>query len=690
MTKKISLFLLLITIFINLKIHAQNPANRIPQPVKMKTSKGVFKQTPSLIPLPQSLKWSKDGFSLNLCETIVINDTSLQEEANRLLTMTGRSIPIKHKIKKDDQYFIQLKLGRIISPFGQEEAYHLIVRNKAIILTANTPHGIFNGLQTLYQLISNNNTIRGCEIADYPAYQWRGYMVDVGRNYQSPEQLKQQIDIMSRYKLNVFHFHLTEDIAWRLQIKQYPQLTVPENMLRNKGQYYNVSDMKELIQYCRDRYITLVPEIDMPGHSQAFTRAMGMDMQSEKGLVAIKNILREFCRTYDLSYIHIGADEVQITNKNFIPEVECLLDSFNRKVIGWNPGTSDRSGTIQQLWKDNILSSDTKYIDSRFMYISDMDPQNTVVSIFNRKFFDSDYGDKSRLGAEVCLWSDRRVFQGKDLLTTNPVYPAILAFAERTWRGGGYPGHAYYIGEEDSQQAMDFEEFEGRLLSHKQKYFQELPFVYVKQTHIKWKLFGPFDNNGNLTQSFYPENENVSLMDSAGAIYATGGTLWLRHVMWPVIKVKAWLPDPKDKSTWYAFTRFWSNETKTLNFWIDFKDQSRSGADATPPANEWDYNKSKIWINKEEIAPPSWKFPGRPSGLLEDPLVDEAYYYRPPHRIKVNKGWNEILVKLPVNDFDYMKDWQVPPKYMFTVIPVYKGTGINWEAESIKFSSDTK
>ena len=130
----------------------------------------------------------------------------------------------------------------------------------------------------------------------------------VGRNFQSVQSLKGQIEVMSRYKLNIFHFHFTEDIAWRLAIKRYPQLTAPENMLRNKGMYYTTSEMKEMIAYCKERYITLVPEIDMPGHSAAFKRAMGFDMQSDSGLVVVKNILQEFCDTYDLPYVHIGAD----------------------------------------------------------------------------------------------------------------------------------------------------------------------------------------------------------------------------------------------------------------------------------------------------------------------------------------------------------------------------------------------
>ncbi len=239
--------------------------------------------------------------------------------------------------------FIELSIGKIKVAQNEAEAYQLDVNATTIKLVANTAHGIFNGIQTLKQLLRTETMIDGCSITDWPAFSWRGYMIDVGRNYMSMPLLKQQIDVMAANKLNVFHFHATEDIAWRIAIKQYPQLTAPEHMLRNKGMYYSEAEMKELINYCKERHITFVPEIDMPGHSAAFKRSMKTDMQSDSGLVIVKNILKEFCTTYDVPYIHIGADEVKITNKKFIPEVTAYIENLGKKVIGWQPG-----GNFQQ------------------------------------------------------------------------------------------------------------------------------------------------------------------------------------------------------------------------------------------------------------------------------------------------------------------------------------------------------
>ncbi len=649
------------------------------------------RQKPSIIPLPQSVQWSTAQFDLEKCRAIVIKAPSLHREAaylQQMLAKRGKAVSVLSSALPGT-YAIELKLEKVAASQQPEEAYKLEVKQDAIILSGNTAHGIFNGLQTLAQLMDDSRFVPGCSITDHPAFKWRGYMVDVGRNYQSPALLKQQIDMMARYKLNVFHFHLTEDVAWRLEIKQYPQLTAGSNMLRNKGKYYSVEQLKQLIQYCKERHITLVPEIDMPGHSKAFTRAMGVDMQSPQGVRIIKDIIREICSTYDIPYLHIGADEVKITNEQFLPEITQLIRQYKKEVIGWAPGGNYDDHTIRQLWKPegdkDAGKGLTRYIDSKFLYISDFDPLNSVVTIFNRQLGEKPHGDTSLMGAEFCLWADRKVRAESDLISMNPVYPAMLAFSERSWRGGGYPGVHFNIGPDPSDRAMAFAAFEARLIDHKRKYFTRLPFPYVKQTQIKWRLFGPFENKGDLKASYWPEMKNAHLQDSTGTLEATGGTIWLWHTHGPG-GVKAWLPAPKEHTTWYAYSRFWSDTDSTIWMWIDFKDLSRSGADATPPRGEWDYMQSRLWINGAYIPPPQWAFPGRPSGRLEEPMVDEGFYYRPPREIKVKKGWNSVLVKLPMSKFNPDLDWQVPPKWMFTVIPVHKAGGVNWDADERKFA----
>ncbi|MGH2644303.1 MAG: family 20 glycosylhydrolase, partial [Chitinophagaceae bacterium] len=226
-----------------------------------------LQQKPSLVPLPQSLEWTKDKFPMYLCTTIAVNNASLLKIASDLKEMffeKGRRINIQNSISDNASPVIELRIGKVNVSQNSDEAYTLEVNNNRVIITGNDAHGVFYGIQTLRQLIRDNVFIDGCYIKDWPAFSWRGYMVDVGRNFQTVKQLKQQINAMSHYKLNVFHLHLTENIAWRLQIKRYPQLTATNNMLRNKGQYYTIDEMHDLIKYCKDRFITFVPEIDMP------------------------------------------------------------------------------------------------------------------------------------------------------------------------------------------------------------------------------------------------------------------------------------------------------------------------------------------------------------------------------------------------------------------------------------------
>jgi hypothetical protein len=172
------------------------------------------------------------------------------------------------------------------------------------------------------------------------------------------------------------------------------------------------------------------------------------------------------------------------------------------------------------------------------------------------------------------------VVNENDLIKMNPVYPSILAFAERSWRGGGFPGKVVDIGNAGSERAIACQEFENRLIQHKHMYFRNLPFTYVRQSNIQWKLFGPFKNNGDMEQSFWPENKNVSLDDSLTTTTVTGGTIYLRHWWYPTLA--SWLDNPQDSSTWYAYQKIWKDKDTTGFMWIGFNNFSRSYATDPP------------------------------------------------------------------------------------------------------------
>lgn len=627
---------------------------------------------PSLLPKPQQLKWNNGYFPLSASTTILVDDSTLLKDAlvlKNAMEQKGLEVKLADKVL-DNVKYIQLRLGNVTAPLNQSEAYHLETTADKIVITANTSQGIYSGIQTLVQLMRNNVFVDASEITDWPAFAWRGFMVDVGRNYQSIKLLKQQIDVMAAYKLNIFHFHPTEDIAWRLQSKLYPQLTDPEYMHRDKGEYYTENDLKELINYCKERYITLVPEIDMPGHSAAFKRAMGVDMQSDEGLEIVKNIIKEFCDTYDVPYLHLGADEVKITNHKFLPEVIALTESLGKKVIGWEPGGNFSDGVIRQLWMEGATkvskNKNIKYLDSRHLYLNHMDPLESVVTIFNRQICNLTEGNENALGGIVCVWNDRTVANEDDVMKMNPVYPGMLTFAERSWRGGGYAGWTATIGEPETERAKVFAEFENRLLDQKKQYFKGLDFNYVKQADLIWDIYGPFDNKGDLTKTFAPENIKFNVSKEKPTHKATGGTLVMRHWWAPLIS--GIIEQPKENTTWYAQTQIWSDENKQREFWIGFNNFSRSMNTDSPNAGTWNNLNSVIWVNNQLVSPPLWKRPNQ-KGNLEIPLIDEGYEFREPTKISLKKGWNTVKVKLPVASFKGL-NWQNPVKWMFTFVEV--------------------
>ena len=621
---------------------------------------------PAIIPQPLDISWLEGSFPLYKLKNITIPRSGLDNEAVILKDFLG-SLGLYPRIiptGSPEGPVIVLNLDPAYDGPSQE-AYSIMVSPQRVEIRAKGAHGILHGIQTLKQLCRDGVMVPCCIIKDAPAFQWRGFMIDVGRNYVSPDILKQIIDKMSFYKFNIFHFHPTEDIAWRLESRLYPQLTAPEYMLRDKGLYYTVAEVKSLIEFCRARHITFVPEIDMPGHSAAFRRAMGVDMQSDSGTVLVKKIIGELIDDYPLQYIHVGGDEVKIENKDFLPDIVAMIQGRGLRTIAWSPGGETNSHTMRQLWMDddghNNKAGELMYIDSRHLYLNHMDPLEAVTTIYYRKIGERTRGDTAFPGATLCLWNDRAVADGSDILSMNPVYPGMMAFAERVWNGGGRSGWIAGIPLDD---VPVFSKFESGLLDHKALYFNNLPFPYVRQSNLRWTLIGPYANGGDFSIRFEPE---ISGKPGTGRmIPAVGGTIVFRH--WWAPQISGALQNPEENTTWYATTTIQSDVDTVRGFWIGFNDLSRSPATDSPPLGGWNHRQGKLWVNGHEVPPPIWRHPGQ-QGNSEIPLVDEGYSYRPPTMIHLKKGANTVLVKSPIGKFRG-KDWQNPEKWMFTFVPV--------------------
>lgn len=556
----------------------------------------------------------------------------------------------------------------------QEEAYHLLITKKGILLEATTPKGMYWGRQTLEQLKTTKNKkiyLPQCEITDWPAFRIRGFMHDVGRSFIPVEELKREISLLSRYKINVFHWHLTENQAWRLECKKYPQLNAPENMERENGKFYTLEEARQLVEFCKQHQVLLIPEIDMPGHSAAFERTFKTDMQSEKGTQILKDIIDEVCATFDVPYLHIGTDEVQFTNPEFVPMMVKYIRDKGKKVISYNPGWNYKPGEIDmtQLWSyRGKAQKGIPAIDCRYHYANHFDTYADLVAMFNSRIYNQPEGSDDLAGCIVAFWNDRYIDNTPQLLAENNFYPYMLTLAERAWRGGGncyFDGKGTLLWEDEPEQLAAFKEFEDRLLWQKNTWLKEVPFPYVRQTQSEWQITDAFPNGGDLNKVFPPEEKEDSVYQYEGKTYKTrkiiGNGIYLRHV-WGTL-VPGFYANPQENHTAYATRWIYSPKERKTKLALEFQNYSRSESDLAPRQGTWDYKCSRAWLNGQEIMPPIWKNTNTERSN-EITLKNENYMSRPAIDITLKKGWNKLMLKLPVGKFSSKETRLV--KWMFT------------------------
>ena len=573
------------------------------------------------------------------------------------------------KLTVEEKYVNQIEGAKF-----QEEAYHLSITRKGILLEATTPKGMYWGRQTLEQLKYTKNKktwVPQCDITDWPAFRIRGFMHDVGRSYIPVEELKREISLLSRYKINVFHWHLTENQAWRLECKKYPQLNAPENMEREKGKYYTLEEARLLVEFCKQHQVLLIPEIDMPGHSAAFERTFNTDMQSEKGTQILKDIIDEVCATFDVPYLHIGTDEVQFTNPDFVPMMVKYIRDKGKKVISYNPGWNYKPGEIDmtQLWSyRGKAQKGIPAIDCRYHYANHFDTYADLVAMFNSRIYNQPEGSDDLAGCIVAFWNDRFIDNTPQLLAENNFYPYMLTLAERAWRGGGncyFDGKGTLLWEDEPEQLAAFKEFEHRLLWQKKTWLKEVPFPYVRQTQSEWQITDAFPNGGDLTKVFPPEQQEDSVYQYEGKTYKTrkiiGNGIYLRHV-WGTL-VPSFYANPLENHTAYATRWIYSPKERKAKLALEFQNYSRSESDLAPRQGTWDYKCSRAWINGKEIMPPVWENTNTERSN-EITLKNENYMSRPAIDITLKKGWNKLMLKLPVGKFSSKETRLV--KWMFT------------------------
>jgi hexosaminidase len=339
---------------------------------------------------------------------------------NKLTTSTGVLVTVKNS--SSTPATIKLSLNKKPDTALGKEGYHLLVSTKGIIIKANEPAGLFYGVQTLVQLfpkeIESQEVVHHVswtapcvDIKDYPRFVWRGLMLDVARHFFTKEEVKQYIDQMVRYKFNLLHMHLTDDEGWRIEIKSLPRLTTvgaynvkkigefgnftppAADEPRTYGGFYTQDDIRELVQYAKDRFVNIMPEVDVPGHSLAavvsypelsctpgaenYKTRSGEHMMnfgkggaialvdntlnpsSEKTYAFLDKVLTEVAQLFPFGYVHMGGDEcaknfwaqsdsvkalmqkeglknMEEVQSYFEKRVEKIVESKGKKFMGWD------------------------------------------------------------------------------------------------------------------------------------------------------------------------------------------------------------------------------------------------------------------------------------------------------------------------------------------------------------------
>ncbi len=400
--------IVIVLLFVAISTHAVlAQINIIPQPVEIKTGQGYFKLNPN----------SGISYPANNTDARRV----AEQLAQQLSRVTGYKIPVLSGIMTTGLGNITLNINANLDPKLGNEGYNLKVNETITTITANSAAGLFYGVQTFKQLLPDE--IEGMvkaeniqwqapavEITDYPRFGWRGLMLDVSRHFFNKEEVKRYIDDMVKYKYNILHFHLTDDQGWRIEIKSLPKLTEvgawnvkktgrfgtfskPDSTEpRDYGGFYTQEDISELVQYAKDRFVNIVPEIDVPGHSLAAIASYPelvstpgkyyvnsgekfmewppkghfyglidntLNPASEKVYTFLDKVFTEIAQLFPFEYIHMGGDETarnfweksaeikalmqkeKLKNLDevqayFVTRVNKIINSKGKKMIGWD------------------------------------------------------------------------------------------------------------------------------------------------------------------------------------------------------------------------------------------------------------------------------------------------------------------------------------------------------------------
>ncbi len=449
----------------------------------------------NLMPWPKEISEKPAKFFINSDVTISINAQDDKHRVRNAAVMFLRRLSNRTGVFLNEGFPVNNSKGNIQITFSKvtslnietDESYTLDISDNSIQINSNTDVGAIRGLATLLQLTQNNTTdnfFPGIHIEDSPRFVWRGLMIDVARHFQPVEVLKRNLEGMASVKMNVFHWHLTDDQGFRVESKTYPKL----QEFASDGQYYTHEQIKEVVAYANKLGIRVIPEIDVPGHASAilsaypelgskkgFTYAIEryagvfdptLDPTNEKTYEFLENLFKEITPLFPDEYFHIGGDEnegkhwnenqnIQAFKKEhgletnhdlqtyFNIKLEKILAPLNKKLMGWDeiltpsiPTTAvihSWRGEHEGLEQSTLIEASQKgyqAVLSEGYYIDRMLPVEHHYSVDPIGGAALTKEERKRiLGAEATMWSELVT----PLTIDSRIWPRTAAIAERFW-----------------------------------------------------------------------------------------------------------------------------------------------------------------------------------------------------------------------------------------------------------------
>lgn len=421
---------------------------------------------------------------------------------------------------------INLLLDPSLDSLGSE-GYRLAIEPERITASAAKPAGLFYAIQTLRQLMPweiERGSMPGSlaivtgEIVDAPRFQWRGAMLDVSRHFLRPADVKRYVDHMALYKLNRLHLHLSDDQGWRIEIKSWPNLTAHGGSTAvggGPGGFYTQAEYADIVEYARSRFITVVPEIDMPGHTNAALASypeLNCDGRAPALYTGTRVGFSSLCPTKDVTYrfvddvvreiaaltpgpwFHMGGDEVKTLSPAqyaaFVERVQTIVTSHAKEMIGWDEigATRLHPTTIVQYWRPDATARDAIRQGNRFVlspankvYLDMKYDPATVLGLNWAGYIDvrtsydwdparriSGVRESSIVGVEAPLWSETVVTIAD---FEHMAFPRLAAVAEVAW---------------SPQQRRDWGDFRVRLAAHGPRW-EMLGINFFRSPQIPWK-----------------------------------------------------------------------------------------------------------------------------------------------------------------------------------------------------------